>query len=416
MTLDSRARRVCERLDELARCSDEEGRLTRTFLSPAFRRAQGIVSTWMEQAGLRTRVDGFANVLGEPRTTRHPVLLMGSHLDTVPGAGRFDGQLGIVLAIEAAEMVRAADLPLSVKVVAFSEEEGVRYGFPFIGSKGLCGTLTTAELDRVDAHGISVAETLRDAGYDAALHGEAFSDVAGFLEVHLEQGPVLESAGHPLGVVDAIAGQARIEVVFKGRASHAGTTPMGLRSDALAAAAVYIQQVREVGRRTHGLVATVGRLEVEPNAANVVPGRVRLVVDVRHAVESVLSGAIQEILAAAATVASAERVAWQTNVFHRQAPVPCNARLQALLLDACPRGTPVLTSGAGHDAMIMAGHVPSAMLFVRCREGISHHPAEYVSPEDIGTAVEAVGQFLHRLSSSHSKPQSLSSNPRGDAA
>ncbi len=405
------ARELVRRLDQLGRVSDEPGRLTRTFLSPAMRRANELVGGWMREAGLAVREDGAGNLIGRlesrpagRRGTR--TLLMGSHLDTVRDAGRFDGALGVLLPIAAlAELRRrGVELPFGVEVVGFAEEEGVRFAGAYLGSKGYCGLLRAGDLALCDGDGVTARQAL------AGLHGGAAlprlraahrpADLLGYFEVHIEQGPVLEARGLPLGVVTAIAGQSRVRLAWRGRAGHAGTTPMRLRRDALAGAAELVLAAEALARGHKGLVATVGELAVAPGAANVIPGEVVHTLDVRHPEDEVRVGAVAELRAAAAAIARRRRLglAWQPVQDH--GAVACCRELSGLLAESV-RGVQgrslALPSGAGHDAVILSRLTPVAMLFVRCRAGLSHHPDEFAAPDDIAAALAATVDFLTRL-------------------
>jgi len=350
------------------------------------------------------RADAAGNLRGlyagrEPGAAR---LLIGSHVDTVPDAGAFDGVLGVVLGIGLLEALGGRRLKFAVEVVAFSEEEGVRFGVPFLGSRALVGTLDGDLLGQKDAAGVTVDEAIRSFGLDPGRAGEAVlsDDVRGYFEFHIEQGPVLDSLALPLGVVDAIAGQSRLTFVFRGRANHAGTTPMHLRHDALAGAAEWILAVEHLAGGVPGLVATVGRIAAKPGAGNVVPGEVETSLDVRHADDATRGRAVDALLDSARRIAARRglRVEWTTQL--DQPAVPCNPALTATLGRAvAAAGFQVhrLTSGAGHDAMILAQKVPVAMLFLRSPGGISHHPDETVRPEDVAAAITAGLSFLHEL-------------------
>jgi allantoate deiminase len=324
--------------------------------------------------------------------------MLGSHLDTVPGAGAFDGILGVVAGIAVAG-IRPA---LPMEVVGFSEEEGVRFGMPFIGSRALAGTLDEAVLAQRDSSGVTVAEAIRSYGLDpegipaARLSPHVF----GYLEIHIEQGPVLDSASLPLGVVEAIVGQSRFALTFEGSANHAGTTPMNMRRDALAAAAEWIARVEAFAGAEAGLVATVGALDVTPNAGNVIPGRVRASLDVRHASDEIRCAASGALLETAATIAARRRLDFEYTALLDQPAVEMDTALTDALADAvASTGYPMhrMTSGAGHDAMVLAPHVPSAMLFLRSPGGISHHPDESVLAEDVAAALEAVHCLIAKL-------------------
>ncbi len=376
-----RAQQVIDWCRKLAALSEEPGRTTRTFLSPPMHEVHRQLGDWMRSFGMQVSVDAAGNLRGV-LAGDGPRLIIGSHLDTVPDAGAFDGILGVILGIALAEISsRSAQHP-AIEVIGFSEEEGVRYGIPFIGSRALVGTLDAATI-------ALAAPAIREFGLDPdGIPGARFSpDTAAYLEFHIEQGPVLESLNLPLGVVDAVAGQSRLELTFQGQANHAGTTPMPLRRDALTAAAQWILQVERYAAAREGLVATVGRVHVEPNATNVVPGRVTLSLDVRHRCDETRLAAVRRL------VESAPRWVEQLD----QPAVPMDAALTDRLAKAVEAaGYPVhyMTSGAGHDAMIIAPHIPSAMLFLRSPGGISHSPKESVLLEDVEAALRRRQRLL----------------------
>jgi allantoate deiminase len=329
-------------------------------------------------------------------------LVLGSHIDTVPDAGAFDGVLGVVLALEWVGVAQELELPLAIEVIAFSEEEGVRYGVPFLGSRAVAGSFDPAWLTLTDAEGISMEAAMRAFGLDPGRIGEARlnADAAEFLEIHIEQGPVLEAEGLRVAAVTAIAGQTRLNIAFGGQANHAGTTPMHLRRDALAAAAKWITAVETVGRRAGGLIATVGKVIVEPNAGNVVPGYAQVSLDVRHVNDRIRVTAVGELDAKARVFAAQRGLTLERTDRLDQPAVPMDERLTALLTDAIDAaGYPVKTmpSGAGHDAMMMAAKVPTAMLFLRSPGGISHYPAETVLEEDVEAALHVGREFLLHL-------------------
>lgn len=426
-------------LDELGHISDEPDRLTRTFLSPAMQRANRLVGDCMVAAGLEVREDSVGNLIGRvesgevgrglrlarrslggvgPRRGGDGVpalsktLLLGSHLDTVRDAGRFDGPLGVLLPIVAlADLkVRGVKLPFAVEVLGFSEEEGVRFASAYLGSKGYCGKLTQRDLDMRDADGVSVGEAIerwngltpgrssQRTGVSTLHHKR--SDLLGYVEVHIEQGPVLETKNLAVGVVSAIAGQSRFKLTWTGQAGHAGTTPMALRRDALAGAAEFTIAVEKLARSTAGLVATVGTLSVSPGAANVIPGAVIHTLDVRHAKDAVRRAALRKLGRVAAQIAKRRglKVRWQRT--QDNGAVTCSPSLTAALersVKAVQGKSISLVSGAGHDGVVMSTLTPIAMLFVRCRGGLSHHPDEYASPKDLGVALAVMTDFLERL-------------------
>ena len=400
---DSHASRIQERIDALAAITDERGMITRTFLSDATLRANQVVAGWMREAGLTTSEDCVGNLLGLSQTgLRDPVFLLGSHLDSVRNAGRFDGPLGVLLAIEAVDLLRSANvvLPFSLGVAGFSDEEGVRFQNAYIGSKAFCGMLTAKELAMPDRDGLTLQEVVeRWSGNKFVPTGPTFAldRFAGYLEVHIEQGPVLENEGFAVGVVTAVAGQLRCRLTWTGRASHAGTTPVPLRRDALAGAAEVIGEVEKGAEKFGGLMATVGRLAIEPNVSNVVPAWVTHTLDVRHPSDSILHEACAWLERRASEIARARRLDFTWEILQAVEARECDAALSRRLLDVVERVTGskrLLPSGAGHDAAILARLFPVAMLFVRCREGLSHHPDEFVSLEDIGVALQVTVEFL----------------------
>jgi allantoate deiminase len=400
---NTHASRIQDRLDALAAITEEKGVITRTFLSEATLRANQVVAGWMREAGLTASEDRVANLVGQsPAGSGDPVFLLGSHLDSVRNAGRFDGPLGVVLAIEAVEILRSAGvvLPFSLGVVGFSDEEGVRFQSAYIGSKAFCGLLTLKELTLTDRNGQTLREVLeRWSGTEFVLPNPTFASgrLAGFFEVHLEQGPVLESEGLAVGVVTGIAGQLRCRLTWTGKASHAGTTPAPLRRDALAGAAEFIREVEKGSKKFDGLMATVGRLAIEPNVSNVVPARVTHTLDVRHQSDSVLNAASAWLEHRAGTIARGRRLDFTWEILQATTARKCDAALSRRLIgvvESVTGSTRLLPSGAGHDAGILSPMLPAAMLFVRCREGLSHHPDEFVSLEDIAVALQVTVEFL----------------------
>jgi allantoate deiminase len=399
------AQNIIDRCREMARITDVPGETTRLFLSPATRDVHTLLLRWMREAGLEGRVDDAGNVRGLRLAgdSSAPRVLLFSHIDTVPNAGAFDGPLGVVLALEAIALLAEEPLPFAIEVIAFSEEEGVRFGFPFVGSMAVTGQVVPATLERRDSQGISVAEALYGFGLrpqnianSCALASETFAA----LEVHIEQGPVLETENLSLGVVEAIVGQSRFELIFTGQANHAGTTPMGLRHDALAAAAQWVTEVERYAANYQQLVATVGQLEVSPGAVNVVPGEVRATLDVRHPKDESRHAAVANLLTKAELAAAQRGVLVSARAMSKQAAVPMNRELTVSLQQAVKRSgheTHAMFSGAGHDAMILAPHVPTTMLFVRSPGGLSHHPDETVRVDDIETALGVVLEFLRGL-------------------
>lgn len=399
-----RAVRAIAECRRIAAMSEEPGRITRRFLTPPVREVHALLRGRMESLGMTVRVDGAGNLRGlwQPEKARGKRLILGSHIDTVPDAGAFDGVLGVALALEWVELARELELPLPIEVIAFSEEEGVRFGTPFLGSRAVAGRFDRALLALRDANGATVEDAIRGFGLDPGTIHEAALDgeLLGFIELHIEQGPVLESEGLSLAAVTAVAGQTRMTLEFTGRANHAGTTPMHLRRDALAAAAEWIAAVEKLAQRSEGLVATVGKIEAQPNAGNVVPGMARMSLDVRHADDAARTAAVDELLKRAQAIAGQRGIGLSSKLQMSQPAVPMEERLTAFLAESMEAaGLPVkrMPSGAGHDAMVMAARVPAAMLFVRSPGGISHHPDEEVREEDVEAALHVGRRFLERL-------------------
>ena len=397
------AEEVLARCRELAAITDVPGETTRTFLSPAMRRANDLVASWMHDAGLVVRMDAAGNLRGrrDAGALAAGTLVLASHLDTVPNAGAYDGVLGIMLALAVTERLRKTHLPFAVEVIAFSEEEGVRFGAPFLGSRALVGTLDAALLARRDRDGDTVRDAIRAYGLNEATLPDAVCDgPLGYFEFHIEQGPVLEAEGLPLGVVESIAGQSRYELTFTGESNHAGTTPMHLRRDAVSAAAQWIAEVERYANATRGLVATVGMVQAKPGAGNVIAGEVRTSLDVRSANDLTRHDAVQKLLALAKECGSSRGVAVASTALMDQPAVPLDRGLLRLLEDSVDStGTPIrrMVSGAGHDAMIAAPHMPAAMLFLRSPRGLSHHPDESVLVGDVQLALDAGATFVQLL-------------------
>ena len=394
------ARVVLGRCDALAGCTEEPGVITRPFPSQAMTRAQDMVCGWMAEAGLDPQIDPIGNVIGRRRASHPdaPVLLIGSHLDSVRNAGRYDGVLGVLAAIATVEAVADADLPFRIDVIAFCDEEGLRFGSTFFGSLAVAGSLGEVHLGVTDADGITLAEALADAGYAPHRTADAAYDPArtlGYLELHIEQGPRLERERVPLGVVPAIAGQTKASVAFNGRAAHAGTTPMDARRDALAGAAEWALAVERHARNAAGLVATVGRIQAEPGAVNVVAGRATCTLDVRHEADAVRIAAVEALRSTAEDIARERGLRIEWDVLVDDATAPLDEELATLLERLT--GAPRVVSGAGHDAAVLARFTRAALLFVRCPGGVSHHPDEAVAEKDVAVALDAMAGFVRAL-------------------
>lgn len=398
------AARVMLRSRLLAQYTERPGEILRTFLSPAMDDVHRAMRPWMEAAGMEVTVDRAGNLRGVYTASvgpSAPRLLIGSHLDTVPNAGAYDGVLGVLLGLA---LVEAAGrrFPFSVEVIGFSDEEGTRFGVPFLGSRAVVSELKGSLLECVDANDISVAEALRrfQEHRPEKVDTDLSPHSAAYLEFHIEQGPVLEARNLALGIVDGLAGQSRCHITFHGTAGHAGTVPMELRHDALVAAAEWITHVESIARGSGGLVATVGQIHTEPGAVNVIPGIVKCSLDVRHAQDSVREAAVREMREAAHAAGLRRGVAVAAEPYHEQPAVRLDADLVNLAEGAATRaGYPTIrmTSGAGHDAMVIAPHVPAAMIFLRNPGGISHHPDESVAEQDVAAALHTGLAFLEEL-------------------
>jgi len=410
VTAASLGEAVMTRLESLARFTDEPGRLTRLYLSPAHKAAALQVGEWMQQAGMTARVDAVGNIVGryEAAESGAPALLLGSHIDTVRDAGKYDGNLGVVAAIEVVDRLHRdrLRLPFAIEVIGFGDEEGVRFPVTLTGSRAVAGTLQQhpAALDARDAEGISVREALQQFGcnpFEIAGEARRPDRVLGYLEVHIEQGPVLEAEGLPVGVVTAISGASRFTVEVAGVAGHAGTVPMRLRKDACAAAAEMVLAVERVALASGGeLVATVGRIEALPGAVNVIPASTRFTIDVRSPSDPVRHAAIAELRRECSAIAARRGVTFHPETTYNEAAATCDLRLIELL-EAAVAGAGVrplrLPSGAGHDGLAMTALCPIGMLFVRCKGGISHNPAESIDAEDADTAVRVLLDALRQF-------------------
>ncbi len=364
------------------------------------------IASWLEPLGVNVRIDAVGNFRAlYPRDRKSdPRLLIGSHLDTVPNAGRYDGILGVVIAAALIEAWHGEKLPYAVELIGFSDEEGARFGVPFIGSRALVGRVDDDLLNSQDAAGTSAEQAIENFGLhpadipDAGLH----ANVCGYLEFHVEQGPVLEQLALPLAAVEAIAGQTRMKFAFRGRANHAGTTPMHLRADAVAAAAEWITIVEKEANAHPEMVATVGSVIASPGAANVIAKEARVSLDVRHRTDDVRVGAVEKLTEQAKQICSRRRLSLNYSTLLNQPAVAMDPFLieQIEIAIGASGCKPYrMVSGAGHDAMIMAEKVPAAMIFLRTPGGISHDPAEAVLAEDVAKAIECGMHLLHQLAS-----------------
>ena len=402
------AARVMARADELAAISETPDALTRVYLSPQHLEANQRAARWMTQAGMTVWQDSVGNICGryEGEQEGAPAILLGSHLDTVRNAGRYDGMLGVLAAIEVVHGLhqQGRRLKQAIEIVGFCDEEGTRFGITLLGSRGITGTWPESWLAQTDADGVSVAQAMVLAGLDPArihLAARRPEEIAAYLELHIEQGPCLEQEGLALGVVEAINGARRLNCRFTGEAGHAGTVPMSHRKDALAAAAEWMVRVETLTREQGGnRVATVGTLRCAPGAVNVIPGDVTLTLDIRGPHDQPLDALLDTLLKEAQAIASRRQLRFSAEEFYRIAATACDSGLQQVLSEAvhAVQGRSLtLPSGAGHDAIAIAERWPSAMLFVRCKGGISHHPAESVTADDVALAIAAYSRAVSAL-------------------
>ena len=410
MSVDASAYTVMERCEILASYSEEPDRLTRRFASKAMQQINETVKTWILAAGMTVEQDDIGNLIGryEASQAGAKTLLLGSHLDTVRDAGKYDGPLGVMIALAAVERLHARQvrLPFAIEVLAFADEEGLRYNNAYLGSKYMTGTLDPSVLHLTDIEGITMAEAIRSFGGNPdpeSLHTVRWhsDELLGYCEVHIEQGPVLEARNLPVGVVTAISGQNRFSVTFTGEAGHAGTVPMSLRRDALCAGSEFVLSVETLAHSIPGVVATVGQASVEPGASNVIPGKVTLSLDVRHQENEVRELVNDQLEQLAREICNTREVSLDWQLLQEHKTVPCAPGLTKLLEQAIvDLNYPLLSlpSGAGHDAVTLSTLTSIAMLFVRCRGGISHNPTEAVTVEDVDAALKVLEQFVLLLS------------------
>jgi allantoate deiminase len=405
----SRAQLIMERSDILATHTMVPGQITRPYATPALWAARDQLAEWMMAAGMSTRTDTIGNLIGRydaaedvaaPRT-----LLINGHFDSVVDAGRYDGTLGILTGIAVVERLQASGirLPFAIEVVAIADEEGNRFHTSFLGASPLAGRWDPAWLDFTDDAGISLREAISAMGQDPERVGEdayAPADLLGFIEAHIEQGPILEAHDLPVAIVSSITGSSRATIVVEGVAGHAGTVPMGLRRDALAAAAELVLAIEQVCQAHPDLVATVGRLDVVPGSSNVIPGRVEFTLDLRHADPAERERAVSRLRSRADAVAATRGVTIKWIEVPGFEGVACGTHLNhpvGAAIAAAGYEPLTLFSGAGHDALAFAPVTPVSMLFVRCREGVSHNPAEAITTSDVAVAVDVLDRFVAGL-------------------
>jgi allantoate deiminase len=421
-TIDIAGRTVMERCDLLASFSEEPDCITRRFATPPMHQVHETIASWLRNIGMTVEIDAIGNLIGryEGRNTdggKHQeggkhlpygphrrTLLIGSHLDTVRNAGKYDGLLGVMIALACLERLhaRGEHLPFSIELIGFADEEGLRYQGVYIGSKAITGTFDPRDLRLLDEEGISLADAVSTFGGNPdpqILRTPRWSrsELLGYCEVHIEQGPVLEARNLPLAAVGSIVGQQRILLQFIGEPGHAGTLPMALRRDALCAAAEFVLAVETLGRSVPGLVATVGQLEVKPSACNVVPGQIQLSVDIRHENDTWREQCANHLYEHAQRICAERDIELGWQVVHNCQTISCSPTLVQRWQQAlAEEGHEVFTlpSGAGHDGVVMSKLTDISMLFVRCRGGISHNPAEAVFEEDVAAAITVLERFL----------------------
>ncbi|MGC2178125.1 MAG: allantoate amidohydrolase [Bradyrhizobium sp.] len=395
---------IVGRINRLAEISEAPDNLTRIFLTPELRAAADLIMTWMREAGMSAHLDAIGNVCGRYEGERLglPCLMLGSHYDTVRDAGRWDGPLGVLTAISCVADLnkRGRRFPFAIEVVGFADEEGVRFASTLLGSRAVAGTFNERVLASKDSAGVSMREALVQFGLDPDDIGAAArtrGQLLAYVELHIEQGPVLEARGLPVGVVSAIAGATRLAARLTGMAGHAGTVPMALRQDALAGAAECIAAIEQLCRADDGgLVGTVGYLHAMPGATNVIPGQAHFTIDMRAPTDTHRNRAVTEMVRQIEAIAKRRKLELQLDVTHENRTVPCAPWLKAQIAEAAAaEDYPVfeLASGAGHDGMAMVDIADVAMVFVRCRGGISHHPDEHVEVAD----ADAGARVLLRL-------------------
>jgi allantoate deiminase len=403
------AQRIWDHCEALGRLSELEGGLTRVYLSTQQAAANELVLEWMREAGMSARLDAVGNVVGryEGAQPGAKTLLLGSHLDTVRDAGKYDGMLGVVAGIECVHSLNARGkrLPHAIEIVGFADEEGTRFNATLLGSRAVAGTFQRAVLDAVDKDGVTMREAMRKFGLDPDRVAEAAhrrEDVLAYAELHIEQGPVLEAEGLAVGVVTAINGATRFAVEVDGMAGHAGTVPMNLRQDALVAAAECVLAIERRAAKVPELVGTVGKLETLPGAVNVVPGKVRFTIDCRSPRDEDRLAAVEDMLAEMQVIAKRRNVKITATKTHEGGVAPCAPWLQDQIGAAIEaEGIPVrkLPSGAGHDGMAIIDLADIGMLFVRCTKGISHNPAEAMTLEDMDTSARVFLRFIENFKS-----------------
>lgn len=408
------AERLWDRLMQLGKIGRQEvgGGVKRLSFTAEERAAKDLVAGFMREVGLTVREDEAGNLIGrkEGRNPAAPVVLVGSHIDSVPHGGDFDGPLGVLAGVEALQTMQEQGIETDhpIEVIAFTDEEGTRFGFGMIGSRAIAGRLKPEDLQARDKDGITIAEAMRQSGLDPAQIGNAVrkpGSVKAYLELHIEQGKVLESRELAVGVVSGIAGPIWVKFTLEGEAGHAGTTPMTIRRDALAAAAEIMLCIEREASRTGSTVGTIGKLQAFPGGVNVIPGRVEFTLDLRDVDEAVRDEVEERIMRDASVICERRGIRLQVENMQRVAPVRCSREVQEAIQAACEaEGLPVFTlpSGAGHDGMQLVDLCPVGMMFARSKDGISHNPAEYTSKEDCAKSADVLYRTILTLATEQS--------------
>jgi allantoate deiminase len=404
---------IVDRIQALAAISSEPNNLTRIFLSVEHRKSADLLLSWMREAGMDAHLDAIGNVVGryEGDKPKLPCLMLGSHYDTVRDAGKWDGPLGVITAISCVADLnkRGVRLPFAIEIAGFADEEGVRFSSTLLGSRAIADTFDMSALSSRDSDGVTMRDAMVKFGLDPEHIGAAArgrSELLAYVELHIEQGPVLEKEHLPVGVVTAISGATRLAVVLKGMAGHAGTVPMRLRRDALAGAAECILAIEELCRTDEALVGTVGYINARPGATNVIPGDVSFTIDIRSSSERHRKLAVADIVKQVEIIAKRRQLELQIDVTHENRTVPCAPWLKDQLAAAIANQSLrvlELPSGAGHDGMAMVDIADVGMLFVRCRHGLSHHPDEHADLADVDIGAIVLLRFIENFSTAEKK-------------
>ncbi|ASJ52380.1 Zn-dependent hydrolase [Brevibacillus formosus] len=393
--------RLWDRLGQLGNIGKQEaGGITRLSFTPEERAAKDLVTGFMKEAGLTVREDEIGNLIGrkEGKNPAAPVVLVGSHIDSVPNGGDYDGPLGVLAGVEVLQTMQEQGIETEhpIEVIAFTDEEGTRFGYGMIGSRGIAGLIKRDELEQADKNGVTIAEAMRQTGLDpdrTSLAARTPGSVKAYVELHIEQGKVLESRGLSVGIVTGVAGPLWLNFVLEGEAGHAGATPMNLRRDPMAAAAQVMLAIEEEAGRTGTSVGTVGRLQAFPGGVNVIPGRVEFSLDLRDVDEAIRDEVEQRIYKRAKAICAERNVTLKVELLQRIAPAVCSDDIQHAVAEACEaEGLEAfrLPSGAGHDCMQLVELCPVGMIFARSKDGISHNPAEFTTKEDCANGAQVL--------------------------